>query len=630
MPQGEPTPTVQQMAASQRKAITDAVAKVKTTVEAVTDTATAAVVKAAEDAIKAARDAIAAANHVPAAEKTAHTGLVNDWATRLTERKTSRDTAMAAIRDGQRDVLNKENQLVVDAIAKYNPHAAIQTRLPKDLREDGYSLKVERSQDNAETTIKFVNERPANDSGRRYLPKKTVTGSEFRTTVGEKIHAAAGGEPISFAGTWWDGAAGTFRCSPTASVACRSATAASGLINRLEGPWSFSNNSHIPMDATTSVDGWTAKRFSFENNKGRVFTNKGANWRRRINTTWAEFFNTAAGSTAPLSAATPVNSTGGPGGDPATGVYLNGALQFTTRRGNELDGEGYHRLASYIGLPKKFLPDVPDSGQVHGDGFSSSIRGTYLGVPGVFQLRDARAVRFKVHADGTFTADLAPGGIGVGFNFIPDFIAENIPLEEVQINWVSTIEDTNYITFGYWMTKTPADGDTKASQLIETFVRHHGYNSLMGHNSSGFPNDLVIEQLDGLANYNGPAAGIYTLRDGNINDLSIDYGEFNAKVSLTAHFNDGSAPTADRFSVSGTVSKFASTTDTTHDLSAWSLNLNKIANLNTGLNNLKGTTTGNAPANGQWSAQFVGNVDPTYDANNDCKKSDCNLLGQYR
>ncbi len=89
-----PVDTSVEDAATDRKAINDAIGAAETAVAAVNDASDAATVAAADSKVADARSAIAAAANIPAAEKTAFTGTVDALDGRLTAAKNSRTAAM--------------------------------------------------------------------------------------------------------------------------------------------------------------------------------------------------------------------------------------------------------------------------------------------------------------------------------------------------------------------------------------------------------------------------------------------------------------------------------------------------------------------------------------------------------
>ena len=168
----------------------------------------------------------------------------------------------------------------------------------------------------------------------------------------------------------------------------------------------------------------------------------------------------------------------------------------------------------------------------------------------------------------------------------------------------------------------------KQQKTIDTFALAAGYAGMTTDNADGLVvTNNAATQLRGAATYSGNAAGIYVLKTGTVGDEDIYNGEFTATAKLTAQFGElktGTIAAIDQYRIHGIISGFRPTQGS-HDLSGWSLSLNKadlgnptgdpasrrantqLPNYNgfAGLQSFTGTTSGDG-ANGQWHGKFYG------------------------
>ena len=104
------TPAMPDPAIAERKAIKDAIDAASNAVAMVKNDSSDAVVSMADKAVMDARSAIAAADNVPAAEKAANTGTVDEIASRLSAAKMARKAAMDA------DMMAKDKAMMATAM----------------------------------------------------------------------------------------------------------------------------------------------------------------------------------------------------------------------------------------------------------------------------------------------------------------------------------------------------------------------------------------------------------------------------------------------------------------------------------------------------------------------------------
>ena len=104
--------------AGQRMAISDAIAAARTAVGMVNDDSDDATVQAAEDAIADARVAIAGQADVPQAEKDANSGTVGEIMAQLDAAKMSRDAAIAAKDEAEKEAERMANEAMAATAAK--------------------------------------------------------------------------------------------------------------------------------------------------------------------------------------------------------------------------------------------------------------------------------------------------------------------------------------------------------------------------------------------------------------------------------------------------------------------------------------------------------------------------------
>jgi len=374
---------------------------------------------------------------------------------------------------------------------------------------------------------------------------------------------------------------------------------------------------------TAPLESWTAEKFSWSNDDGAyegvvVTSRRGAKPGDPVIESWSSFF---ASSEEPLDGVTAV-------ADDADGSTA-GRVTFSApdSPAANLEDISIRHFDGTTGL----LPSRPETGSntrtlVEA---GTEISGMFLGVPGKYTCRAGScSVVWNANTDSLSDDTLTFSGGTLDFEpTIPG--GSDITLSDIEVNYTKdTIPDTDYLTFGYWVTTTTKN--TETSHVIKTFVDAIGYGEIANR---GLLATASQGTLRGKATYSGGAAGIYVLKTGDLTDPDAHDGEFVADVALTAQFgvNDGSVAAKNQWTINGEVSDFQSTTTTdgSHDLSPWTLKLNSVdlgtrtaggidadavslgTNASPGLpfGKTRGFVDGaEGNTDGEWSATFFGNV----------------------
>ena len=173
------------------------------------------------------------------------------------------------------------------------------------------------------------------------------------------------------------------------------------------------------------------------------------------------------------------------------------------------------------------------------------------------------------------------------------------------------IPDADYLAFGYWVQATEGDDGTE----YDVAVFSNGSQAFSG----------TISTLTGTAEYSGGAAGLYVLKTGDVaSAVPSASGHFTAEANLTARFGGDAIAVNDQFEVEGAITNFQDADGNTIN-SAWSVDLNKIENLNTGTAPFTGTTTGG----GSWTATFYGNPATTTPATPAAEQYPTGVAGEF-
>ena len=227
----------------------------------------------------------------------------------------------------------------------------------------------------------------------------------------------------------------------------------------------------------------------------------------------------------------------------------------------------------------------------------NEFKGTFYGIPGMYQCSSSAACRAEVNADGDLTLT------GDSLTFTPD--GTNPRSRRMMF----ALSDADYLHFGFWLGTTDNGADPNTYEL-QTFAG--------GANTYG-----RVDAVEGSAAYAGKAAGIYVReespdrqRGGRVGDATT--GTFTASAELIATFGgDANTVTDDKYRISGTVKDFMN--DAGRDL-GWTVMLNNATTVSrdpgtgaiAGSNLLttgafSGTTTGDGTAAmGSWNGQFFG------------------------
>ena len=216
------------------------------------------------------------------------------------------------------------------------------------------------------------------------------------------------------------------------------------------------------------------------------------------------------------------------------------------------------------------------------------VRGTFDGVPGVFESADV--IMVGIDAEGMI--EWGTVGVNDDIKFTPDDDMAMVMQK-----------DQDYMALGYWMTKNE-DGE------VETvMVAADGKGGDAAYNTS------TLNALLGTATFEGIAVGKYTHK--TVNDITG--GHFNADAELVADFDNAD----DAGTLTGTISNFMQDGESIGE--GWKVELGgsasangddgmfdpkvgadiagSIANIADGAQG----TFGNQKTSGAWQAMFVGN-----------------------
>ena len=343
------------------------------------------------------------------------------------------------------------------------------------------------------------------------------------------------------------------------------------------------NAQGVPIPATSTISpttGYTAKRFTetADKSRGVILTSRSKGADRTKQHSYTNYFYTSdtAGtliSPLPIAGVTPAANTG--------------VLTFATTavfRNNQFGGT----------RPTGFTTTNLTRGA------------TFLNVPGTLTCSDTtNECSVNDNGDGTFS-------FGASVTFTPT-IPQGKNLSDIILTAITFGSDTKYVSFGYWLTTTGSGNSIKHS--IDTYA--------MG--SAGYGALGTVGELRGSASYSGGAGGVYVLKTGDLQSTNPDLhqGEFVADVALKAQFGDSTGTMSDaaQWKITGTIDDFQSSTNTNHNLSAWSLGLSadlgernpSTADTNPNLVNSPSFTLDKAITNGpskagSWIAQFYGNA----------------------
>ena len=164
---------------------------------------------------------------------------------------------------------------------------------------------------------------------------------------------------------------------------------------------------------------------------------------------------------------------------------------------------------------------------------AAEIMGTFDGAMGTYKC-----------ADDANNCSVTVDGEGVVSAVANDWIF--IPASGVTID----VDDTDYLHYGFWLTKTTDSDDATTYDEVETFAGATGHPETI---------DNDLETVVGTATYEGGTVGVYVknVLDDQANIVSATSGHFKADVELNASFGGGNVAANDQFTIGGTVSKFA-------------------------------------------------------------------------
>ena len=192
-----------------------------------------------------------------------------------------------------------------------------------------------------------------------------------------------------------------------------------------------------------------------------------------------------------------------------------------------------------------------------------------------------------------------------GWTFRPNNLAEGVTGHMVQ----SVVNDTDYLTFGYWVQKDVDEDETTIG--VSTFASG---TPLIGDEYTL----AAMALLEGTADYEGKAVGKFVLKTLTPQGVGTvtDGGTFTADANLKAYFGGNAISFNDRFSISGTIDGFRNDDGDMID-SNWSVTLRK-ANFATDYDPdaasptkatpgvaFTGATSAGGPA-GDWGGSFYG------------------------
>ena len=238
--------------------------------------------------------------------------------------------------------------------------------------------------------------------------------------------------------------------------------------------------------------------------------------------------------------------------------------------------------------------------------------GSFDKVPGDFSC-DGTTCTITADADGAITE------LEGTWTFIPDYLGEdNESMAGDNEGQVASrkddltepmveVVDVDHLVFGWW-TKVDEDDGSVAFRTFSDGTEAYNVDD--------------IDDLEGTATYEGPAAGRYAVKTftGNAKINSIRTGEFTATAELTATFGGDDVAVSQQDQISGRIHTFMDENDN-QLLGELALGMvGELENLTTSDNSFDGVVTGGvggSPATGSWSGQFFGNppADPTDDVN---------------
>ena len=218
-----------------------------------------------------------------------------------------------------------------------------------------------------------------------------------------------------------------------------------------------------------------------------------------------------------------------------------------------------------------------EGGDAGTDGFEAE--GFYNGADGIYKCVGSSDCTVSVNSDGGVTA------FSDGWIFVP---AENA---------TSSVQDADYLYYGFWLKRTTKDGATTYNEVETYFGSQMVAETQDGNTPSDTPATSGIGLVTDGADYTGNATGVYVR---NVTDSqgaieTATSGVFSADVELNANFGGGDVGVDKQFLISGKVTGFKLEHGEVND---WSVTL-KDADFAPGR-----TTDGNPPSD--WVNTFSG------------------------
>ena len=270
---------------------------------------------------------------------------------------------------------------------------------------------------------------------------------------------------------------------------------------------------------------------------------------------------------------------------PLTGVIIAAAEDDGHPYRLEFNTDGQLRLAAIAGyldstnFPQPGTPGSADLEYTY-DGEEGNkakkFAGTFRGAPGTYECYSASCT---VTAEAPSTEQGRNYAATGMWYFTPD--SRNNP--------TVVVTDADHLHFGWWENKP-----TKAvsgQYLYDAQVFAGG--------SLPFNVEATINALHGDAKYNGPAVGLFAIKEDAKNEITATHGEFMATADLTAAFGNTTTPG----NVSGKIGSFVRSDGVAND---WALTLNKTNISATGSNAGDGNIVDGASVIGKWNYQLYG------------------------
>ena len=204
------------------------------------------------------------------------------------------------------------------------------------------------------------------------------------------------------------------------------------------------------------------------------------------------------------------------------------------------------------------LPTTGDNARGPSDIRGKMFDGMFHGIPGTYTCTDTGATACQVTTNNR--GEVITFG-GTSWTFSPNNLAEDVTGHMVQ----GVVNDTDFLTFGYWVQKDDDDGDLTIG--VSTFATGTALDSTYAS---------AMNLLEGTAEYDGKAVGKFvkkTLTTDGMATIS-DGGTFTADAELTAHFSGNAISFNDRFTIRGTIDGFRNDDGDMIDPN-WSVTLNK-------------------------------------------------------